>query len=926
MRRHLFDNPIPPPWKGLGAWALLTVFALAAAPMAPAAEPTWVWWEGEAFSETNLPNPVNMGLPGNKNAEQQAKLSGGRWLTPQGPASDTPYFVQWEVEVPQSGPWQFWARQFWRHGPFRWRFDDGEWRVNRNPTLHDDTFLELHWGANWVFLGDVELEAGARTLHIEMLDPAGGGAIDCFLLIDGPFTPRGKLRPGERAGLATDGFFAWEPDTDPLSDDCPIDLRRLNEAIAGQDGFVRRDGDRFVLGDGRPVRFWATQANLMEMDNAQIDRWARRLAKYGVNLVRMQLSPFFNHHSNRRQDAFARDLDRLHYVVAALKKEGIYTYLGHLYWHTHNAVNESMFPGFGDGQHAIALLIFSDRLQDWYKGYVRALMAPENPYTGAPLARETAVAFLEIWNESGLLFWTFTPQNFPQAERDLIEKHFGDWLIAKHGPLDGAIAAWGEDRSPGVRTPDRLSEGRVGLYGAGQLTGADWAASQRVAGRAADQLEWMVTSTRAFYEKIQRELRDEVGLGQMIAGSNWKTADSRVLGGLERYTYAATDVALRNEYFGPEYATDGNARFHAVDEGDTFRAFSSLKPPAMPGPLLTPLIAGHPFMVTENNWERPLRYRAEWPFLVATYGPMMGVDGWNFFALDAAEWRHSMAVWDVNNPTILGQFPAAALVFRRGDVARPDRPAVRETVALADAWALKGTRMICGGGRDLLWVDRIGDREGGARAGSGEGDDGGGDGGAIDPKAFFVGPVIQEFGDGPSGVETVDLDAFIDAQRRVVRSMTGELAWDYGKGVVTVNTPRAQGAAGFLRDAGTIALGDVTIAAQNAYGAILVVALDDAPLRTSRRILVQTATWDQPYGFATRPEGDYERITALGGYPLNVERIAMAVTLQGAAGRTATVLDENGYRADRRADTRPGDDGALVIELPADAIYTLVEP
>jgi hypothetical protein len=39
----------------------------------------------------------------------------------------------------------------------------------------------------------------------------------------------------------------------------------------------------------------------------------------------------------------------------------------------------------------------------------------------------------------------------------------------------------------------------------------------------------------------------------------------------------------------------------------------------------------------------------------------------------------------VNNPTILGQFPATALMFRRGDVTQPDKPAVRETISLADA-------------------------------------------------------------------------------------------------------------------------------------------------------------------------------------------------------------------------------------------------
>ncbi len=52
--------------------------------------------------------------------------------------------------------------------------------------------------------------------------------------------PRGKLKPGEKSGKAMAGYFPWEPNADPLSDACPIDLRYLNEKQAGQDGFVHR--------------------------------------------------------------------------------------------------------------------------------------------------------------------------------------------------------------------------------------------------------------------------------------------------------------------------------------------------------------------------------------------------------------------------------------------------------------------------------------------------------------------------------------------------------------------------------------------------------------------------------------------------------------------------------------------------------------
>ena len=875
---------------------------------------TYVWWEGEDFEDTNVPDPVNKRTPGNRTPEQREKLSGGAWMTPSGPVSDTPYFITYNVDVPEAGTYGFWVRKFWKHGPFKWRFGDGEWQTcGRDIALHDSTYLEKNWGANWVVLGEAALKAGSHKLQIEMLEEKGGGCFDCFLLIQGQFMPRGKLKPGEASGKAEEGCFAWEPPADPLRDDCPIDLRYLNEAQAGMNGFVKRDGDHFVLGNGQPVRFWMVQAELRSMDNRSIDRWARRLAKYGVNLVRMGHMSFFQSYVKGDKEAFAKDLERLHYVVSALKKEGIYAYLGHLFWHSSDSckITEDVFPGFGKGKQALALLFFSEQFQDYYKEYVRAIMAPQNPYTGVPLKEEPAIAFVEVQNESSLLFWNFKPKAMPQTELDLVEKHFGDWLAARYGSIGEAANAWGQDKGP--HTPDRFAEGRVGIYDAGTLTGADWAVGSRNAKRATDQTQWMVESMRRFYADMKRDLATEVGLKQMISASNWKTADSKILGGLERHTYAVTDVICRNSYFGVDYAKDGQQKFYAIEEGDTYRYQSALKPPARPGALATPLIADHTFMITENNWTRPNRFRAEWPFMIATYAQMMGVDGWNFFALGSAEWQHQMAVWDINNPSILGQFPAAALVFRRGDVTEPKSPAVHEEVSIDEAYALKGTQIYALSGKDDLWVSRIGAKEGADTGTFG-----------VDPRAFFVGPVVQEFVKGPSRLETVDLTRYINEEKQTVESLTGELSWNYGSGLITLQTPRAQGACGFLKEAGPITLGDVVIRSDNEYGTVLVVSLDGKPLAESSRVLIQVGTADHPYGFKTRQVGEYERITNLGGYPLNVEKVHASVTLKTAAGKTAVVLDGNGYRTDKRADATPGAAG-LAIRLPEDALYTLVE-
>src|SRR5829696_3539396 len=62
---------------------------------------------------------------------------------------------------------------------------------------------------------------------------------------------------------AADGD-TWEfnPPEEKFAADCLLDLRSMNEAVAGEHGPIRlsADGMSFVRGDGQPIRFWAANA------------------------------------------------------------------------------------------------------------------------------------------------------------------------------------------------------------------------------------------------------------------------------------------------------------------------------------------------------------------------------------------------------------------------------------------------------------------------------------------------------------------------------------------------------------------------------------------------------------------------------------------------------------------------------------------
>ena len=91
------------------------------------------------------------------------------------------------------------------------------------------------------------------------------------------------------ANAQTAGKWDFKPERDAFSPNALLDLRSLNEKIAGESGFVRRskDGNDLVLGNGKPARFWtATTYQQRDKDDAKLAHHARWLAKRGVNIAR----------------------------------------------------------------------------------------------------------------------------------------------------------------------------------------------------------------------------------------------------------------------------------------------------------------------------------------------------------------------------------------------------------------------------------------------------------------------------------------------------------------------------------------------------------------------------------------------------------------------------------------------------------------
>jgi hypothetical protein len=735
-----------------------------------------------------------------------------------------------------------------------------------------------------------------------------------------PFVAQNAAPPQKPAVPAAPSgdFWSFRPARDTFRADSLLDLRKLNETTAGQSGFIRLSPDKngFARGDGEPIRFWAVNYSAgRDLSVRDVEHTARFLAKRGVNLLRFMDNIASRAKNPRLTDADPKIIDRMWKVAAAMKKEGIYLLISPCWpsqlkpipanWH---------IDGWPEKQSPEGLLFFNPTLQTGYRAWLKALLEPKNPYTGVPLGQDPVLACIELQNEDGLLWWAM--QSIKGKQLELLGKQFGDWAAAKYGTVEAALHDW----DGGAMKEDDPSRGILGIQIIWQMTQPKSGGFKK---RLDDQLQFLAETMRRFNAETARYLRDELHCKALINAGNWKTADTIRLNDAERWTYTANEVMAVNRYYNPVHMGPDSA--WRVVKGDRFANESVLfNPRALP--LNIKQTVGYPMMITETNWTPPLGYQSEAPFLAAAYQSLCGVDAVCWVSAVELEWSNhdrnafdtdSQLKWIIATPMTLGQFPAAALLYRRGDVAL-GQPVVVEHRSDKELWE-RALPIIA---EDAKYdPDRdLRDRAKQSHLAS-----------ALDPLAFLVGPVQVVYGSDPAKTTVADPSRFIDRARKVVRSNTGQITWDYGRGFCTIDAPKAQGVSGFLKPVGPIKLSDVTIRSENAYATILVVALDDKPLAQSGQVLVQVGTRHRPTGWAdhaiTFQNAAKEtirgrQVDSTGKMPWVVQVTMATIEVQNSSLKSAILLDLNG-NATSKIPVRE-QQGTIAVELPRDAMYVVL--
>ncbi len=711
---------------------------------------------------------------------------------------------------------------------------------------------------------------------------------------------------------------------DNFTDDALLDLRYLNENIAGENGFIKlsEDGNSFVNGVGEPMRFWSINGGTLarNFSDNEMKKYARFLAKMGVNMIRFHgcLNP--RGEGTNINDVDADEVNAVWKLVAAMKKEGIYTTISP-FWAS-NWLMGGWVPGewgiedYSGKDDLWGVMFFSDTLKNAYKNWVNHLYTETNPYTGIALKDDPAVGIIQVKNEDGIFWWTI--QNVKPSIKKIIRQKYYSWLIDKYGTISAAKTKWGNVSLDG----DNPDAGEMDIY-------IIWYATENQSGgldkRLTDQIQFMAEIQRNFYQEMYDFYRS-IGCKQLINGNNWKTANAARLLDTERWTNSACDVLAVNRYYAPGHIGTNNG--WRIDPGHYYQGKSVLFQPNKL-PISIKQLDGHPMIVTESGWNLPHKYQAEGPFLISAYMSLTGVDGFYWFDPSSSTYdsnpyhtwtnlpggQHPISRWTLSTPGQLGMFPANALLYRKGYLAE-GKTTVYEGRKLESMWKRKIPII-----SEDLGFDPNRDTHNPAVEDT-----------EISSLAYLTGKVFVKYGtQTDSSFVDSELNNLIDFAGKKVKSSTGELEWDYKNGVCTMDAPSSQGVCGFVGQQGTIELNDVTIETTNDYATINVVTMDDKTIAESSKILVQIGTVYQPYQW-TETAADFElsgstvsgfRIDKTGKMPWKCAKTLVTLKIKNNNISRATVLDAAGYS--KSIIPVQKNENGIQIELPENAMYIILE-
>jgi hypothetical protein len=676
----------------------------------------------------------------------------------------------------------------------------------------------------------------------------------------------------------------------------PTDMSFLLEKPAGAAGFVQNVNGHLTTGDGKRLRLWGlnvcTDMPLPPMELAPVV--ARRLAKYGVNCVRLHAidhrwpngilmraragSPESRWHGGQDESTRALDpegLARLDYFVHCCKEQGIYSDLNlnvARNFTTADGVVQAEVVRWGKG-----LVYFDRTLIALQKEYAAQLIDHVNPFTGLRYGDEPAIVLIELVNENSLLeFWSKgllgggEPEtargnwyNVPSAYVAELDRLWNDRLRERYGDRRALESAWKGDLGP-YEDP---AIGSVRRLRPEQFAGAS-------AARFGDEAQFYTDLEIGYFAEMSAYLRRELGARQLILGTSDHNHGWSALPMLE--ANATLDVMDGHFYW--QHPRSRRPGYHwrrddwwiantpMVDEPDA----------SLIAHCSRSAVVGHPYIVSELNEPYPNDFAGEFIPISAAYGLLQDWDGIMFYALDGRwgnlywqeeQWRDEPEAWTFNlstDPVKWMQTALGALMFLRGDV-----QAARETVerALPHDHVLDSLRA----GRS---VRTAGDREHPYWMP-----------GLPGRLALVHRTAIADF--HAAALAPAEGEVALPADRIV--SDTGELTWENapGDGRVLVDTPCHQALIG---RAGRRSTSNVELDLATPFAAVQVAGLDGLEIARATRLLLLAGARVANTGMRWEDERRQSTGEQWGHAPVRLEPVTGTLSLRDLHAARAVAL------------------------------------
>ncbi len=744
----------------------------------------------------------------------------------------------------------------WEQARISIEFHDDKGRVGGYPPVTGEL---TGTSEGWVEMTrDYTVPAGATSVIVQagLLNASGTVWIDSLKLTAKSAAGKAVLPDEKKEGLYK-GWYAFEFEQDSYAEGAALDMSFTLDAPAGKHGYITvgKDGST-VFENGTKALFWGT--NLVGADcfltKDKSDLMVKRLAKLGVNLVRLHHmdAPWaepniFDPSRNDTREFSAESMDRLDYLVHKLKEAGIYIFLDGLV-HRKLKAGDGV-EGWEKIPNGLKEVIFLDKkLQELAAEFSVKLFSHRNKYTGLTYAEDPAVVFTEAINESSMFYFD---RNKEVSEKYVKEadSQFNSFLKSKYGTMDKLKSAWQLKGSINLAESEDFDKGTVAREPF-TLNWDSWDkfSAPKCAGRGADTKEFYAKLESRFFTMMYERLK-KAGVKALIAGSNhWELWDESLKAN------AAFDFIDRHTYW--DHPSGG----WTMQENISFRNTPMLKNRANS---VTELgharVNGKPFTVSEWNLLLPNQYRAGSAVIIASYAALQGWDAMMQFNFASYEWKNELEHFaDFSRwPDTLSQWFIAVLINRFGYVSASREKAVHYVSEADSLNSVSGSFSYINSNLTSPLMLRA-------------------------EKTFDSTKESKPF----NPRET----------KNSVLSMSGELYWNFNKGVFQINAPKLQGAAGFLSAEKEFSFKNIKLASASKYASVFAVSLDNNPIDSSSKIVVSAVGSIENSGAEYSPS---RTSVIYGGHaPILIEPVLSDTTLTLKPFKSIKVfaLDINGYK------------------------------